>query len=289
MVSTQTMRNMQIEKTKELGLCFGVKRAVKLLEEAASKYGEIETLGLVAHNQQLVEKLIKAGVKPVKHLDQVQGKILAITTHGTSPKILSEVKASHIHTIDTTCPIVRKAQNTARELADAGFDVIIFGEKEHSEVQGLLGWAEDKGIATLDVKQIDALDRKPYHLGIISQTTQIQRTLIEFVGQLIATLASRSSEIRFINTLCRIVQRRQEATIRLAKRSQIMIVIGGYNSANTRRLAEACSQIVETHLIETANDLDDAWFTEKESVGITGGTSTPDEIIEEVIAKLKSL
>jgi len=289
---------MEIDKAEEIGLCFGVRRAVKLLEEAASKYGEIETLGPVAHNQQLVERLIKAGVKPARHLNQVQSKILAVTTHGTSPKVLSEIKARHIHIIDTTCPIVRKAQNTAKELAEAGFDVIIFGEAEHSEVQGLLGWAKGNGIATLDAKQIGTLlkqvqDKKPYHLGIISQTTQLQPALAEFVGQ-VATFAlnqvqGKSKEIRFINTLCGIVQRRQEAAVKLAKRNQIMVVIGGHNSANTRRLAEACSRIVETHLVETANEVDSNWFAGKQHVGITAGTSTPNEIIDEIVTKLKSL
>ena len=283
------MRNMEIEVAKELGLCFGVKRAAKLLEETVSKYGEIETLGLVAHNRQLVERLIKAGVKPVKNLDQVQGKNLTIATHGTSPKVLSEVKARHIHIIDTTCPIVRKAQNTAKRLADAEFDVIIFGETEHSEVQGLLGWANGKGVATLDVKRIDVLGKKPYRLGIISQTTQLQSALTEFAEQLIAAFAPKAKEIRFVNTLCRTVQRRQETAMEMARRSQIMIVIGGYNSANTKRLAESCSHMVETHLVETANDLDSNWFTDKRHVGVTAGTSTPDETIKEIVAKLRSL
>lgn len=282
-------RTMEIEVSKELGLCFGVKRAAKMLEETASKYGGIEILGLVAHNQQLVERLIKVGVKPVKNLEQIQGKIMAIATHGTSPNVLSEVKARHIHIIDTTCPIVRKAQNTAKGLADAEFDVIIFGETEHSEVQGLLGWTKGKGVATLDVKQIDVLVKKPCRLGIISQTTQLQSALTEFTEQLINAFAPKAKEIRFVNTLCRTVQRRQEAAIRLAGKSQIMVVIGGHNSANTKRLAESCSHIVETHLVETVNDLDSNWFIEKRYVGITAGTSTPDETIKEIVAKVRSL
>ena len=110
------------------------------MKEAANKYGEIETLGPVTHNHQLVEALANMGLKPVKHLDQVQGKILAIATHGTSPQVLSEVKAREIRIIDTTCPIVHKAQKTAKELAEAGFNLIIFGEAQHSEVRGLLDW-----------------------------------------------------------------------------------------------------------------------------------------------------
>ena len=297
-------RKMEIEKTQELGLCLGVRRAIKLLKEAANKYGEIETLGPVAHNHQLVEELAKVGVKLINRLAEVQGKILAITTHGTSPELLSQIESHHIHIIDTTCPIVRKAQNAAKELDEAGFDAIIFGEAEHSEVKGLLGWARGKGIAALNVRQIDTSflslraeapseakrqQSNLYRLGIISQTTQTQPAFTQFATQLIATIGSKIKEVRIVNTLCQATQKRQEAAIRLAKKSQLMIVIGGYNSANTRRLAEVCSPIVETHLIERAGEISDSWLMGKQRIGITAGASTPDEAIEEVIAKLKSL
>ncbi len=280
---------MKIEKARELGLCFGVRRAIKLLKGAANKYGRIETLGPIAHNHQLVEELAKIGVKPVNHLDQVQDEILAITTHGTSPMLLSEIKARHIRVIDTTCPIVRKAQNATKELAELGFDVIIFGEAEHSEVKGLLGWAGGGGIAALDVKQIDVPGKLPHRLGIISQTTQTRFAFIEFARQLIGMLGSKTKEMRIVNTLCQVTQRHQEAAMRLAKKSQLMIVIGGYNSANTKRLVEACSPIVETYLIETADEVNDSWLAGKHRIGITAGASTPDEAIEELVAKLKSL
>ncbi|MFO7712157.1 MAG: 4-hydroxy-3-methylbut-2-enyl diphosphate reductase, partial [Dehalococcoidia bacterium] len=123
---------MKIEKAEKLGLCFGVRRAIELLKEAVSKHGEIETLGPVAHNRLLVETLAGLGVKSIESVDQAQGKTLAITTHGTTPSVLAEIRARDIKIIDTTCPIVRKAQNAARELAEAGFDVIIFGQADHS-------------------------------------------------------------------------------------------------------------------------------------------------------------
>jgi len=283
------MENMKIEKAEKLGLCFGVRQAVKLLKEAANKYGEIETLGPLAHNRLLVETLTNLGIKPINHLDQTQGKTLAITTHGTSPAILSEIKARHIHIIDTTCPIVRKAQNTARELAKSGFDVIIFGEAEHSEVKGLLGWTGDKGIAALNVKQIDKSGKSPSRVGIISQTTQTQSAFIEFTRQLMDMIGSKIEEMRLFNTLCKVTQGQQEAAIRLAHRSQLMIVIGGSNSANARHLVEICSPLVETHLVETAEEVDDSWLVGKHYIGITAGASTPDEAVEELIAKLRSL
>jgi len=289
---------MEIEKARELGLCFGVGQAIKLLKEAVSEYGEIETLGPVAHNQQLLQALIKVGIKPIDNLEQVQGKILAITTHGVSPQVISQIAARHIKLVDTTCPIVRQAQNTAKELADSGFDVIIFGEVEHPEVKGLLGWAGNKGIAALEVKQLLAANKAtPYRPGIISQTTQSQSAFVEFLIQLIAALPSviasevkqSLKEIRIVNTLCQVIQKRQEEAIRLAKRSQLMIVIGGHDSANTKRLAEACSPLVETHLVEGASEVNRSWLVGKHHIGIAAGTSTPDEAIEEVVAKLKAL
>ena len=290
---------MEIEKARELGLCFGVRRAIKLLKEAVSKYGEIETLGPVAHNQQLRQALTRVGITPVNSLEQVQGKILAVTTHGVSPQVLSQIAARHIDIIDTTCPIVRQAQNTAKELADSGFDVIIFGEAEHPEVKGLLGWAGNKSIAALEVKQLLAANKAmPHRPGIISQTTQPQSAFVEFIIQLIAALPSVSyepeakhslKEIRIVNTLCQVIQKRQEEAIRLAQKKQLMIVIGGHDSANTKRLAEACSPLVETHLVEGASEVNRSWLAGKHHIGIATGTSTPDEAIEEVVAKLKSL
>jgi 4-hydroxy-3-methylbut-2-enyl diphosphate reductase len=283
------MKNMKIEKAEKLGLCFGVRRAIKLLKEAASKYGEIETLGPVAHNRLLVQALANLGAKPISHLNQAQGKILAITTHGTSPAVLSEIKARGIRIIDTTCPIVRKAQNAAKELAEAGFDVIIFGDAQHSEVKGLLGWTGEKGIAVLDVKRPYKPGRSPSRLGIISQTTQIQSAFIEFAAQLIRMLGPKTEEIRLVNTLCRVTQGQQEAAIKLARESQLMIVIGGSSSANARHLVEICSPFVETHLVETADEVKTSWLVGKDHVGVTAGASTPDEAVEELIAKLRSL
>jgi len=283
------MKNVRIQKAEKLGLCFGVRRAIKLLKEAATKYGEIETLGPVAHNRLLVEALANLGVKPITHLDQAQGRILAITTHGTSPAILAELKAHHTRIIDTTCPIVRKAQNAAKELAEAGFDVVILGDGEHSEVKGLLGWAGEKGIAALDVRQVYTSGRSPSRLGIMSQTTQTQSAFTGFISELVRAVGSEIEEIRVINTLCKVVQGQQEAATELARQSQLMIVIGGGNSANARHLIEICSPLVETHLVETADEVKTSWLAGKNHIGITAGASTPDEAVEQLIAKLRSL
>jgi 4-hydroxy-3-methylbut-2-enyl diphosphate reductase len=279
---------MKIAKAEKLGLCFGVRRAIKLLKEAASTYGEIETLGPVAHNRLLVEALANLGIKPINHIDQARGKILAITTHGTSPVMLSEIRSHQIDIIDTTCPIVRKAQNTAKELAQAGFRVIIFGDAEHSEVRGLLGWTGDKGIAAINVKQINKPQSSLSHMGIISQTTQTRSAFGKFVAQLIGTLGPKIEEVRVINTLCKVTQAQQEAATKLARKSQLMIVIGGINSANAAHLVEICAPLVETHLVETAEEVEKSWLVGKSHIAITAGASTPDESVDELVAKLRS-
>jgi 4-hydroxy-3-methylbut-2-enyl diphosphate reductase len=282
------MKNMRIQKADKLGLCFGVGRAIKLLKEAASKHGEIETLGPAAHNRLLVEKLTDLGVTPIGHLEEARGKILAITTHGTSPEVLSEIKVRRLRIIDTTCPIVRKAQQAASELAEAGFGVIIFGDSEHSEVKGLLGWAGSKGAAALNTRQISRMAESASRLGIISQTTQTQSAFLKFVRQLVGSVGPGIADIRIINTLCKVVQDQQEAAAKLARQSQLMIVIGGSNSANTKHLVEICSPIVETHSVETANEVRISWLAGKNQIGITAGASTPDEAVEALVARLRS-
>jgi 4-hydroxy-3-methylbut-2-enyl diphosphate reductase len=277
---------MRIQKADKLGLCFGVSRAIKLLEDAANKYGVVETLGPVAHNRLLVGKLSDLGIRPIDHLEQARGKILAITTHGTSPQVLSEIKAHHLRIIDTTCPIVRKAQKAASELA--GFDVVIFGEDKHSEVKGLLGWAGDKGIAALNSRQASRMAKSSSRLGIISQTTQTRSAFFRFVGQIVRSVGAGIEEIRIINTLCKVVQDQQEAAAKLARQSQLMLVMGGSNSANTKHLVEICSPIVETHSVETADEVRTSWLAGKNQIGITAGASTPDEAVEALVARLRS-
>ncbi len=292
---------MEIEVAREIGLCFGIRRAIKLLTEAASKHGKVEILGPVAHNQRLVQQLHKAGVNMIASLEETTGKVVAIPTHGVSLDTVSQMEAHKLHIIDATCPIVKRAQLAAAELAQADFTIIIFGEEEHSEVKGLLGWAQGKGIAALSVKQIitatqgNVIASKAKQsllssrLGVISQTTQSKASFTGFTSQLVSTLMPKTTEIRIINTLCQAIQARLETATKIARKSQLIIVIGGHNSANTNRLAEACSSIVETHLVETAEEIAQSWLDGKHRIGITAGASTPDEAIQEVIAKLNSL
>ncbi|OGN91910.1 MAG: 4-hydroxy-3-methylbut-2-enyl diphosphate reductase [Chloroflexi bacterium RBG_13_50_10] len=282
------MAKVDVKKAREFGLCFGVRRAIKIIDTAAREYQEITTLGPIVHNRLVVAKLADAGVKVVNELDQVHDSVIAVTSHGVSPQLLLQMQARKLQVIDTTCPIVSSAQKAAKKLAQAGLRVIIFGEATHPEVKGLLGWAGSDAVATLSGAEIANLELPP-RLGIISQTTQSHTKFVEFINEVTRAVFPDVLELRIINTLCRETQKRQEAAVELAGESDLMIVVGGHNSANTQRLAEICSPIVETHLIETAAEIKKDWLLKKHHIGVTAGASTPDEAIEEVVLKLKSL
>jgi 4-hydroxy-3-methylbut-2-enyl diphosphate reductase len=220
-------------------------------------------------------------------LDDISDVPVVITAHGIAPGVPQMLRAQGLKVIDATCPTVRRAQRAARSLAKAGFYVLIFGDVTHSEVQGLLGWAGERSSATLEPPNMESL---PRHIGILSQTTQAQARFDRFVGQLISSGLGKLSELRIVNTICKATQERQDAALELAKRVDLMLVIGGRHSANATHLAESCvSTGVETHHIETAAELDPAWLINRRRIGIAAGTSTPDEVIDEVVLKLKEV
>lgn len=281
---------MQIEKAKETGFCFGVRRALKLLDEAVLEHGYAETLGLVVHNQQVIDDFNKRGVRVLDSIDQVQGDIVVIPSHGVPPQIIEKLKKGKIRIIDSTCTIVRKAQMAAKELSERGFQVIVFGDLTHSEVKGVLGWAGEGGIATTDKDIILRFDKFPSRLGFLSQTTQNPAHFADFLSGFITSSIPQVKELCIINTLCDVTRRRQQAALNLARGVDLMIVIGGRNSANTRCLAEICSSAgVETHRIEGIAEINDSWLENRSRIGVTTGTSTPDQVTQEVIQKLETV
>jgi 4-hydroxy-3-methylbut-2-enyl diphosphate reductase len=281
---------IRIEKAKETGFCFGVRRALKILEEATEKYGEMETLGPVVHNQRVVDDLSQLGVKAVTSSDQISGSIAVIPSHGLPPQVAEELKAGRLRVIDTTCPNVRKAQKAARELSEAGFFVVIFGDPNHPEVKGILGWAGGKGIAIPNSQAISELGQLPRRLGLLSQTTRNPNQFAQFIDSFVTCYLPLIQELRIVNTLCNITKKRQAEAVNLAKKVDVMIVVGGRNSANAHCLAEVCSFTgTETHHIEKASEVERGWLGGKTSVGVTTGTSIPDQVTDEVMLKLNQL
>lgn len=265
-----------------MGFCFGVRRAIDMVEKASSQEQAIESLGALVHNRRVVERLTARGVKVVETLGDVQGNTIATTAHGVGPQVKEEIARRGLQVLDTTCPIVQRAQKAVKALADAGFTVIVFGDPHHREVKGVLGWAGSKGIATTDWHQ--ALpQRPPRRIGIVSQTTQSPAHFGEFVSNIVNTHVDHLTEVRVINTTCGATSKQQQAALELAQQADLMLVVGGRSSANTRHLAELCSEVgVETHHIEAATEIDPEWLRGKHRVGITAGASTPPEAIDEV-------
>lgn len=280
---------LKIKKAKGIGFCFGVKRAVTLLEEAAAKYGGLETLTAPVHNQPVLERLEEIGVRVVSSLDEVKGKRLAIGAHGVSPEVESLIQARHFEVIDTTCPFVHRAQLAAKKLAEAGFSTVIYGESDHPEIKSVLGWAKGKGIAVLDVKELKKIKNLPRRLGVLSQTTQIPDAFNFFVKKLLDLALIKDAELRIIDTICHDIRDRQKSALRLAKKVDLMLVIGGHTSANTHHLAELCGKVVKTYLVERAEEIDPRWLKGEPRVGITSGASTDERTIDEVLRRLREL
>jgi 4-hydroxy-3-methylbut-2-enyl diphosphate reductase len=278
-----------IEKAARTGFCFGVKRAVKTLEKVARERGVVETLGAVVHNQQVLQNLSEIGVKVVNNIEDIQGDTVVTSSHGVSPDLEEQIRARHNEVISTTCANVHRAQTAAKKLAESDFFVIVYGDADHPEVKGILGWAKGKGIATTDAKALAALDPLPRRLGILSQTTQVPAHFRDFVKKVIDLALTKNSEIRVIDTICHDLRERQTDALELAHRSDLMLVVGGLSSANTNRLAELCSKVTETHLIETAADIKPSWLRGKKHIGVTSGASTAEDTVDEVMKKLKEI
>ncbi len=280
---------LKVEKAAGIGFCFGVRRAINILDKAAREYGRVETLGAVVHNQQVLQRLADIGVRVATSVEDIQGDTVAIGAHGVSPQVEGEIRARYAKIINTTCPFVHRAQVAARRLARSGFFVIIYGDANHPEVRGILGWANSNGVATLDENFIATLDHLPRRIGVLSQTTQIPAPFTGFVKKLIDSALTRDAELRVIDTICHDIRERQQAALELAQRVDLMLVVGSRLSANTNRLAELCSMATKTHLVETAEEIQPSWFQGYRHVGVTGGASTSEQTINEVMAKLDSV
>lgn len=275
---------MEIEMASEMGFCFGVRRAIELVEKASRERGRLQTLGALVHNRQVVDGLARCGVGMVSSLEEIEGNAVAITSHGAAPDVVEQAKARGLEVIDATCPFVRKAQVVARRLGRAGFWVLVYGDAGHPEVRGVLGWAGDRASASLEVPHLDGMPRR---LGILCQTTQSPAHFAEFVSGIISQNLGKLSEVRVFNTICDATRRHQAAALDLTGRVDLILVVGGRDSANTKRLAAICSERgVTTHLVETAAEIKPAWLRGHRRIGITAGASTPDEVVHEVVLAL---
>ncbi|MBP7332271.1 MAG: bifunctional 4-hydroxy-3-methylbut-2-enyl diphosphate reductase/30S ribosomal protein S1 [Firmicutes bacterium] len=270
---------MEIKVASKAGFCSGVKRALDLaMDTLKENKGPVSTLGPLVHNPQVVASLVEKGISVIDDVKDIQEGALVIRSHGVSPDVLVQARERGINIIDATCPNVRRAQELAGELTEQGYQVVVVGDRGHPEVQGIVGWTNGKAVVVENPEEAALLDSEA-KLGIIAQTTQMQENL----DAIVAVIQEKGIGYKLCNTICSATSQRQAAALKLAGDVGVMIVAGGANSANTRKLASICRKSgAATYLIETADELDPAWFQGVTTAGLTAGASTPDWIIEEV-------
>lgn len=280
------MSHIDIEVARFAGVCYGVERALGMAEKAAGEARKpVNTLGPLIHNPLVVNDLERIGVGTASNVSEVEEGTLIIRAHGVVPSVVEDARVRGLDVLDATCPYVKKVHNAAERLVREGYQLIVVGESGHPEVEGIMGHAGDDAHVVSVPGDLDAIDlsRK---VGVVVQTTQTPGALADVVAE----LSKRTMDLRVINTICSATQERQDSAAELARRVDAMIVVGGKNSGNTRRLAEICTAAcLKTHHIEDASEIEAAWFDGVSHIGVTAGASTPASHIERALVRMRSL
>ena len=275
---------MKIIRAEHLGMCFGVRDAIALAVEAAAR-GPLTILGDLVHNETVLGDLRARGIQIEQKSADVGTRTVMVTAHGASEKALSATRQRGLKVLEATCPLVHVAHRSLAKLVSEGFHPVIIGKRDHVEVRGMTDDLAECDVV-LDENDVVNLRARP-HFGVIAQTTQP----IEKVRRLVEIIRNhfQKSEVRFIDTVCQPTKQRQSAAVELARKCDVVIVIGGAHSNNTHELVKTCSRYcARVHHVQTADDLRAGWFANAETVGITAGTSTPDSVINEIERRLNS-
>ena len=286
MAKVRTQFARQVEVARHAGFCFGVKRAIRMVGEAlASGQGPVASLGPVIHNPQVVRSLEEQGLRRAASIAEVAEGVVVVRSHGAPPHVHAELRERGLAVVDATCPFVKKMHRQARRLFRMGYQVVIVGDRNHSEITSL---TEDPSFECLVAAGPADLDgvKLAGRIGLAAQTTQTQENFQAVANRILPNVL----ELRIFNTICDSTTTRQTEARELASRVEVMVVIGGRNSANTRRLAEICRETgTRTIWVETAGELSPELLGDAERIGLTAGASTPQWIITDVIRRLQSL
>jgi len=276
---------MRILVAEKAGFCFGVRRAIGMVEKALSVERPVYSLGPVIHNPQVIDRLRGRGLKLAEGLDDIPDGVVVIRSHGAPLSTYDSIRERGLSVVDATCPFVKKMHHQARSLIADGYQLIIVGDRNHSEITSLTEDPNFRGLVISRASELDGV-RLSSRVGLISQTTQPMENLREVANRLL----EEAAELKIFNTICDSTITRQLEVRDIAARVQAMVVIGGRNSANTRRLVEISQESgTLTFWVETADEIDPAQLEDLESVGLTAGASTPEWIIRDVVCRLESL
>ena len=274
---------MKIFLARDAGYCFGVRDAVNLAYDTAEAHGEVYMLGTIVHNERVIENLSNAGAKVVETLDDVpEDKPILFRAHGTAPELWKKTDKKKLNLVDATCPLVTEIHDEIKKLEEEGRRTIIIGDHGHDEVVAIAAQVSEP-IIIANVDEANTL-RKMKKAGVVSQSTQ----MIENVQEIMNVLMEKVFDLRFVNTICFPTRRNHEQIKELAVQCDVMIVIGSFTSANSKRLTQlALERNKRSYQVTTAEELDMSWFNDCETVGISAGASTPDEIINDVVKHIK--
>jgi 4-hydroxy-3-methylbut-2-enyl diphosphate reductase len=275
---------MEVLVAEKCGFCHGVRNAISVAERVLAAEDDVYSLGPIIHNRDVVERLAREGLKTVGTVEEIHSGTVLIRSHGAAPEQISKLKDKGLDIVDATCVLVKRVQQIAGDLDNQGYQVVIVGEENHPEVQAVVGCAKDV-IVIADESDLHRLPQNA-RLGVVCQTTQNP----EHFGKMLGAMAHGSfSELKVINTLCKEAIKRQESAVRLCRQVDIMFVLGGLESANTRRLAELCSEVNKrTFHLQNWNELDTNALRGMRTAGVTAGASTPDWIIREFVENLEA-
>ncbi|MDC0882152.1 4-hydroxy-3-methylbut-2-enyl diphosphate reductase [Candidatus Marinimicrobia bacterium] len=274
---------MKILVAKDAGYCFGVRDAVKLAKKSGADYDEVYMLGDIVHNEQVVSDLSKKGSKVVKNLDEIpKDKPVLFRAHGTDPETWKAAQKKKLNIIDATCPLVTEIHEEIKSLEEEGRRTIIIGDHNHDEVVGIASQVKNATIIS-SAEEARSL-KKMKRAGVVSQSTQ----MIENVNEILNILSEKVYDLRFVNTICYPTRRNHEQIKKLADTCDLMVVIGSYTSANSKRLTQlSLARNKNSFQVTCADELKRSWFSNIGSVGISAGASTPDDLIADVISKIK--
>ncbi|MHC4618913.1 MAG: 4-hydroxy-3-methylbut-2-enyl diphosphate reductase [Planctomycetota bacterium] len=273
---------MKVIVAEKCGFCAGVRNAISTAEKILQREKKVYSLGPIIHNTDVVERLAQSGLKTVSGVEEIPSGTVLIRSHGAAPAQIERMKTKGLNIVDATCVLVKRVQKIAKELSDAGYKVVVIGDKNHPEVQAVVGCAADV-VVVADESDLDKL-AEGGRFGIICQTTQSP----EYFSKMLAAIARGSfAELKVINTLCNEAIKRQKSAVELCKRVDIMFVLGGLESANTRKLAELCKKYNEqTFHLQNWNELDISMLSGKNKAGVTAGASTPEWVVAEFVENL---
>jgi (E)-4-hydroxy-3-methyl-but-2-enyl pyrophosphate reductase len=272
-----------------MGFCFGVRDAIEIVRDLGASGTTVYTLGAIVHNPQIAEELEKINVHVVDDIDHVPvGAIVAITAHGAPPALQSKAEARGLKLIDTTCPLVTRIQKSAYDLVQQRYSVLVYGDADHKEVKGIVGWSGGKAKVIRGIEDLEQWE-PTRRVALISQSTSNVEKFIALARDLVGQMVARGVEVRVINTICKPTKDRQRAVRELAQEVDVVIAIGGEASANTRKLVQAAKdEGTQAYQVERPDNLREEWFRDAERIGVTAGASTPDSVIDEVEARIRS-